>query len=83
MAGEMNSNLTERDVQMRHAFLADFENNCLAEWDARQGIPTGPKRYEDEAWAAHVLSMLEFSDTSWIEYVTFVNEGHGDEWFME
>ncbi len=68
---------------MRYVRLTDFENNCLNKWDARQGIPKGPKRYEDEAWAAHVLSMLEDSEFGWSEYVTYVNEGHGDEWFLE
>ncbi len=71
------------NVQMRYVRLTDFENHCLNEWDARQGIPTGPKRYEDEAWAAHVLSLLEDSEFGWSEYVTYVNEGYGDEWFME
>jgi hypothetical protein len=77
--------LAERilDVQMRDAFLMDFENRCLAEWDARQGIPKGPKRYQDEAWATHVLDFLRFSDTSWSEYCQFVIEGGGDEWFVE
>ncbi len=66
----------------RDAFLMDFENYVLHEWDSRWGIPTGPKRFENENWAALMKSHLEFSDTCWDEYVAWVQQGGGDEWFQ-
>ena len=66
----------------QNAFLMDFENWVLTLWDARNGIPTGPRRHENEAWAALMQSNLEFSDTCWDEYVEWVKQGGGDEWFM-
>ena len=41
----------------RHNFLMDFENQILKDWDARQGIPTGPRRFENPAWAALIKRM--------------------------
>ncbi len=64
-------------------FLMDFENYVLREWDARGGIPTGPRRFENPNWAALMKSHLEFSDTCWDEYVAWVQQGGGDEWFQE
>ncbi len=64
----------------QNAFLMDFENWVLTLWDLE--IPTGPRRYENEAWAALMQSNLEFSDTCWEEYVEWVKQGGGDEWFV-
>ena len=65
------------------AFMMDMENYILRQWDSRQGVPTGPKRYLNEEWAKLVKSNLEFSDTNWDEYVSWVSNGGGDEWFQE
>ncbi len=65
-----------------NSFMMDFENYVLTLWDARNGIPTGPQRFEDEAWAALMKTQLEFSDTCWDEYVAWVRDGGGDEWFQ-
>jgi hypothetical protein len=62
-------------------FMMDLENYILGRWDARQGIPKGPRRHENALWAAHVKSHLEDADTTWIEYVEWVSQGGGDEWF--
>ncbi len=62
----------------QNAFLMDFENWVLTLWDLE--IPTGPRRYENEAWAALMQSHLEFSD--WAEYVEWCRCGGGDEWTM-
>ena len=61
-------------------FMMDFENHVLREWGAC--APRGPLRYENKNWAAHMKSHLEFSDTCWEEYVTWVQQGGGDEWFQ-
>ena len=63
-------------------FHMDFENYVLSKWDSRQGIPTGPRRYENKAWAELMKSNLEDSDTTWDIYIRWVSEGGGDEWFM-
>ena len=67
----------------RDAFLMDFENYVLRFWYAYRGIPTGKTRFENENWAALMKSHLEFSDTCWDEYVAWVQQGGGDEWFQE
>ena len=64
-------------------FMMDFENWVLARWDSRQGIPTGPRRHENEAWAELMKSNLEDADTCWEEYVAWVAQGGGDEYFQE
>ncbi len=64
-------------------FMMDFENYVLSLWDARQGIPTGLRRYKNEGWAKLMKSNLEDSDTCWEEYVAWVDSGGGDEWFEE
>ncbi len=70
------------EQRAQNDFLMDFENYVLTLWDARKGIPTGPHRFEDEAWAALMKTQLEFSDTCWDEYVAWVRSGGGDEWFQ-
>ena len=64
-------------------FMLDFENYVLSKWDSRQGIPTGPRRHENKAWAELMKSNLEDSDTCWEAYVEWVGQGGGDEWFCE
>ena len=74
---------TERKIAYNN-FMMDFENWCLERWDARQGIPTGPLRYKDEAWAAHMKKHIENSDVKGFEaYAAWVSEGNGDEWFVD
>ena len=70
------------EQRAQNDFLMDFENYVLTLWDARNGIPTGPQRFEDGAWAALMKTQLEFSDTCWDEYVAWVRSGGGDEWFQ-
>ena len=65
------------------AFMMDFENYVLRFWDARNGIPSGPRRFENEEWATLMREHLEFSDTCWDDYVSWVETGGGDEWFQE
>ncbi len=72
----------DEEKRARNDFLMDFENYVLTLWDARNGIPTGPQRFEDGAWAALMKTQLEFSDTCWDEYVAWVRSGGGDEWFQ-
>ena len=72
----------DEEKRARNDFLMHFENYVLTLWDARKGIPTGPQRFEDEAWAALMKTQLEFSDTCWDEYVAWVRSGGGDEWFQ-
>ncbi len=47
--------------------------------------PKGPKRHEDPEWAAMIQSQVypHHSDVDWEEYVEWVENGGGDEWFQE
>ena len=69
----------------REDFLMDFENSLLEDWDARNGIPTGPCRFEKAEWAELVKRNVypNHSDVDWDEYVEWVSSGGGDEWFVE
>ncbi len=79
---EAERNRLER-LRHRDAFYMDLENYILGQWDARQGIPKGPRRHENELWAAHVKGHLEDADATWAAYVSWVSQGGGDEWFVE
>jgi hypothetical protein len=80
----MPTNTDEARRRRDHdAFMMDFENWVLTLWDARNGIPTGPRRFENEAWAVLMQSKLEFADTCWDDYVEWVKCGGGDDWFVE
>ena len=66
-------------------FLMDFENEVLQDWDARKGIPTGPRRFQNPEWAELIQRNVypHTSDVDWYEYVVWVENGGGDEWFTE
>ena len=67
------------------AFMMDFENSCLEQnWDS-QIHAKGPKRHEDPQWAAMIQKSVypHHSDVDWTEYVEWVRNGGGDEWFQE
>ena len=59
-----------------------FENSLLDGWD--KPIPKGNQRHENPEWAKHVQSQVfpNHSDVDWWEYVLWVEEGAGDEWFQ-
>ena len=65
-----------------HAFMTDFENSLLDGWD--KPIPKGNQRHKNPEWAKHVQSQVfpNHSDVDWWEYVLWVEEGAGDEWFQ-
>ena len=69
----------------RDNYLMDFENMILEnEWDATNGFPTGPRRFEKAEWAKTVR-MHCFPNNPHVdfdEYVDWVSQGGGDEWFM-
>ncbi len=68
------------------AFMMDWENSILEKhWDARNGIPKGPRRFENAEWAATIRnhSFPFHSGVTWEEYVQWVSQGGGDEWFQE
>ena len=69
----------------RDAFLMDFENDVLRDWDATKGIPTGPRRFQNAEWADLIKRNVypHHSGLDWYEYCEFVLNGGGDEWFME
>ena len=71
--------------QGRDDFMTDFENDVLRAWDATKGIPTGPRRFEKAEWAELIKRNVypNHSDVDWYEYVEWVSQGGGDEWFME
>ena len=66
-------------------FWLDLENYVLQhKWDARCGVPCGPRRHLDDGWRAEMLVELEDYPRNSIEqYDAFVLAGHGDEWFQE
>ncbi len=65
--------------------MMDWENAILGDWDARNGIPRGPRRFENTEWAALIRQHVfpHHSDVDWQEYVEWVSQGGGDEWFQE
>ncbi len=65
--------------------MMDWENAILGDWDARNGIPRGPRRFENTEWAALIRQHVfpHHSDVDWQEYVQWVSQGGGDEWFQE
>jgi hypothetical protein len=72
-------------IEINDAFMMDFENDVLREWDARKGIPRGTSRYENAEWSELIKLNVypNHSDVDWDEYVEWVSQGGGDEWFME
>ena len=71
----------------RDSFYMDFENSCLANhWDSSSAPQlTGVRRHENEKWAEMIRSQVypNHSDIDWDEYVEWVTQGGGDEWFQE
>ena len=61
----------------------DFENSLLEDWD--NGIPTGPRRFEEAEWAELVKRNVypNHSDVDWDEYVDWVSSGGGDGLFVD
>ena len=65
------------------SFLMDFENSCLMSWKFPH-FPKGNRRHEDPHWAELMKSEIsKHSDVTWEEYVLWVEDGGGDEWFTE
>jgi hypothetical protein len=62
------------------AFMMDLENSGLENWT--KAIPTGNQRHKDPDWAAHIKPIMDFSDTTWLDYCRWVEGGGGDEWFL-
>ncbi len=71
----------------RDNFLMTFENFVLEhDWDSsKRAHPKGPKRHEDREWAKTIQSRVypHTSEIDWEEYVEWVENGGGDEWFQE
>ena len=63
--------------QERDAFMMDLENAILQDWDARQSIPQGKRRFENPHWAALVQRNVypHHSDVTWSQYVEWVQQG--------
>ena len=78
-----------KDIDWRQArehthmnnFLMDFENDVLRDFHKKP--PQGPERYKDPEWAALIKRNVypHHSDVDWAEYVAWVSQGGGDEWF--
>ena len=67
------------------AFMMDFENSCLENnWNNSIRVK-GPTRHENAEWAAMIQSHVfpKNSEIDWQEYVDWVRNGGGDEWFQE
>ena len=67
------------------AFLMDFENACLVDnWNSSVPHPVGPKRHEHKEWAKMIKSQVypHHSDVDWEDYVEWVENGGGAEWFQ-
>ena len=54
--------------------MMDLENEILRDWDARKGIPKGPRCFENPEWAALVKENVypHHSDVDWEEYAEWV-----------
>ena len=65
-------------------FMMDLENWVLEHrWDARIGIPCGPRRFEDPLWALVMKEEIEeYPRKTWDEYCEWVADGGGDDWFQ-
>ena len=77
---------TSCDRPGRNAFLMDFENSCLSDWDSfKRPHPKGPNRHLDPEWAAMIKSQVYpyHSDVDWEEYQEWCRYGGGDECFEE
>ena len=50
----------------------------------KKGIPTGPRRFEKADWAEVIKRNVypHSSEVDWDEYVEWVSQGGGDEWFQ-
>ena len=67
------------------AFMMDWENSIMqGHWDARNGIPKGPRRYQNRQWAELILEHVfpHHSDVTWDNYASRVRNGGVDEWFQ-
>ena len=77
----------ERSWRDHDDFMMDFENWCLGKkWDSyKSPHPTGKNRYENKNWADMIQKEVYpyHSDVDWFEYVEWVQNGGGDEYFME
>jgi hypothetical protein len=68
------------------SFMMDFENDLLRQWDNRtKEYPKGRKRFMDREWAKLVTSQVYpfHSDVDWDDYVDWVANGGGDDWFAD
>ena len=68
------------------SFMMDFENDLLRMWDSRtKEYPKGRKRFLDKEWAELVISQVYpfHSDVDWDDYIDWVANGGGDEYFAE
>ena len=86
MAPESQSaSQSAEERRYEQAFWLDLENWALQHrWDARIGIPCGPRRHLDTAWRTIMLQELEAYPRNTIEqYEAFVLSGQGDDWFLE
>ena len=65
------------------AFMMDFENACLQNWDSSvEAHPTGKERYLHPKWAEMMRQQCEaHSDVTFEQYCEWVRDGGGDEWF--
>ena len=82
-----------RDAQRRKPqddFMMDFENAVLQDWnhtwwEEPRLIPKGVNRWKDKEWASLIQKNVypHHSDVNWHQYVTWVSEGGGDQWFQE
>ena len=70
----------------RDCSLMDFETSCLEDFQKLhpgEETPTGPERHKNKEWAAFIKRHVHphHSDVDWSEYVAWVQQGGGDEWF--
>ena len=69
----------------QNAFMMDFENSCLETYSRIfPHFPKGNLRHEDPEWAKFMKSEIsKSSELTWEEYKMWVEDGGGDEWFIE
>jgi hypothetical protein len=86
----------QEQIRCGNLFMMEFENELLWLWGSRtkgnrtkgthiKEHPKGRKRFMDHEWAKFVTSQVYpfHSDVDWDDYVDWVANGGGDEWFID
>jgi len=72
---------------LKDYYFMDMENDALRNWDNTDKITgIGKRRLLNENWIKHIEKYIDTCnglETAMTEYKEWVENGGGDEWFME